>query len=103
MNHALLLGVVVSISVACGCGGSQPADPGSGSTTPPSASAEPSPEGGAAPATTSTAAATGSPQSGELIGVPISDKKPDSSGGDASSAGQSVEMVYVESKVPKGA
>jgi hypothetical protein len=100
----MLLGVV-SIVLASGCGGSQP-DPESGSTTAPPATAEPSAEAGATPATTSTAAATGSPQSGELIGVPISDnKKPDSgsAAGDASSAGQSVEMVYVESKVPKGA
>jgi hypothetical protein len=64
------------------------------------APAAPAPEtsGGAAPA------ASASPNSGELIGVPIADKPTaPAAAGDAGGGGQSVELVFVESLAKKGA
>jgi hypothetical protein len=75
-----------------------------------SASDAPPPDGAAAATATAEAAGSAapatsaSPQSGELIGVPIADKPTSPTpAGDGGGTGQSVELVFVESLAKKGA
>ena len=91
------------VLVASACGGSQASDPAAGqSTAAPAATPEATSDPGAAP--TPSAAASGSPQSGDLIGVPIAEKSQTGPAtADTTTGNQSVEIVYVESKTPKGA
>ena len=82
------------------------------SAPPPATPASDAPPGGSAAAATASADAastaapstSASPQSGELIGVPIADKPTaPAAAGDAGGASRSVELVFVESLAKKGA
>src|SRR5262245_40597980 len=92
----------VATMLVCGCAGAPP--PADGASTAATGTAEAAAAGSGAPASGASAAPSGSPQSGELIGVPIAEKTQGGGGGSQEAGGgaQSVELVFVESKTPKG-